>query len=217
LISLRGLGHLARLRREYDHATVLLAESLTLVRELRDMRCAPVCLDEIARLSSVQGWAMRAARLFGAAEAVRSAGGFTMAPSHADYDQGVAEARAALGAAAFTAAWAQGQAMSMEQAIDYAVSTEDTVLADDPPAIAPTRPDHVSTARGGAILTPRERETAALVARGLTDPQIAEILVIGRRTAETHVAHCLSKLGLATRTQLARWAVEHGLAADPPT
>ena len=67
------------------------------------------------------------------------------------------------------------------------------------------------------MLTRREREVAALVARGLTDPQIAESLVIGRRTAETHVAHCLSKLGFATRSQLATWAVAQGLAEVVPS
>jgi predicted ATPase/class 3 adenylate cyclase/DNA-binding CsgD family transcriptional regulator len=215
-MSLRGLGHLARLRQQYDGATALLAESVSVVRELGDVRCAPVCLDELACLASVQGWAVRAARLFGAAQAVRTAGGFTMPPSHADYDQGVTEARAALGEEPFMAAWAEGQAMSMEQAIIYALSTEDAAPADKAQAPDRASPRHLSTARTGSVLTPRERETAALVARGLTDPQIAELLVIGRRTAETHVAHCLAKLGLATRTQLAAWVVAHGLVATRP-
>ena len=54
------------------------------------------------------------------------------------------------------------------------------------------------------------------MARGLTDAQLAEALVIGRRTAEKHVANCLGKLGLATRAGLAAWAVERGLPAPLP-
>jgi len=52
---------------------------------------------------------------------------------------------------------------------------------------------------------------AILVDSGLTNRQIAEQLVFSERTAEAHVAHCLAKLGLASRTQLATWAVTSGL------
>ena len=61
------------------------------------------------------------------------------------------------------------------------------------------------------VLTRREREVAALVARGLTNRQIAAELVIGERTAEMHVGNLLGKLGLTSRAQLAVWAVERGL------
>ena len=54
------------------------------------------------------------------------------------------------------------------------------------------------------------------MAQGLTDAQLAEALVIGRRTAEKHVANCLGKLGLPTRAGLAAWAVERGLSAARP-
>ena len=60
-------------------------------------------------------------------------------------------------------------------------------------------------------LSAREREVAALVARGLTNRQIAERLVISARTAETHLERIFTKLDLRTRAQLAIWAVEHGL------
>lgn len=54
-------------------------------------------------------------------------------------------------------------------------------------------------------LTRREREIAVLVAEGLTNRQIAERLYISERTAETHVAHILNKLGLNSRAQIAAW------------
>ena len=54
-------------------------------------------------------------------------------------------------------------------------------------------------------LTRREREIAGLIARGLTNRQIAAALHISQRTAENHVQHILAKLGLHTRTQIAAW------------
>jgi DNA-binding CsgD family transcriptional regulator len=60
-------------------------------------------------------------------------------------------------------------------------------------------------------LTRREGEIAALVGRGLTNRQIAAALHISERTAENHVQHILTKLGLHTRTQIATWAVAGGL------
>jgi predicted ATPase/DNA-binding CsgD family transcriptional regulator len=59
------------------------------------------------------------------------------------------------------------------------------------------------------LLSPREREVAALVARGLTNREIAAELVIAERTADTHVSHVLGKLGLKTRSQIAVWVAEH--------
>jgi class 3 adenylate cyclase/HAMP domain-containing protein len=62
-----------------------------------------------------------------------------------------------------------------------------------------------------AQLTAREREVAALVARGLTNRQIAEELVISERTVAAHIEHILTKLDFASRTQVGVWAAEHGL------
>jgi DNA-binding NarL/FixJ family response regulator len=60
-------------------------------------------------------------------------------------------------------------------------------------------------------LTTREREVAALIADGLSNRDIAEHLVLGERTIETHVSNVLSKLGFTSRAQVAAWAVEKGL------
>jgi DNA-binding CsgD family transcriptional regulator len=60
-------------------------------------------------------------------------------------------------------------------------------------------------------LTPREREVAQLIARGFSNRQIAEALVISEGTARSHVAHILARLGARSRTQVAAWVV-----ADSP-
>ena len=62
------------------------------------------------------------------------------------------------------------------------------------------------------MLSAREWEVAVLVAQGYSNPQIAEQLVISRRTADTHVQNILNKLGLHARAQIAAWSVGQGVA-----
>jgi DNA-binding NarL/FixJ family response regulator len=61
------------------------------------------------------------------------------------------------------------------------------------------------------LLTARETEVATLVARGLTNREIARTLVIAEGTAANHVHHILAKLGLASRQEIAAWATTNGL------
>jgi DNA-binding NarL/FixJ family response regulator len=68
-------------------------------------------------------------------------------------------------------------------------------------------PAHTATA-----LTARERDVLVLVARGYSNREIADSLVISERTARTHVSNVLVKLNLASRTQAALWAIREGLA-----
>jgi pimeloyl-ACP methyl ester carboxylesterase/DNA-binding CsgD family transcriptional regulator/class 3 adenylate cyclase len=68
-----------------------------------------------------------------------------------------------------------------------------------------------------AMLSPREREIAALIALGLANRQIAGELAISVGTVERHVANMLGKLGYRSRTQIAAWAVDHAILSPPPT
>jgi DNA-binding NarL/FixJ family response regulator len=122
--------------------------------------------------------------------------------SHAQLERWLARARAALGEQAAAAAFAAGAALDPEQAIAEA-------LADDPARVRRSDPS------GAELLTPREREVAALVAEGLSTRQTAERLVITVATTRVHVERILAKLGLHSRAQLAAWAVQHGLMATP--
>lgn len=65
-------------------------------------------------------------------------------------------------------------------------------------------------------LTTREREVLHLAAEGLSNPAIAERLGIGTRTAETHRAHVMQKLGLRSRTDLIVYALRRGLIPEGP-
>ena len=69
----------------------------------------------------------------------------------------------------------------------------------------PPRSTAETRAKNQTVLTPRESQVAALVGQGLSDKEIADRLVISRRTAEGHVAKSLIKLGFTSRTQLATW------------
>jgi DNA-binding NarL/FixJ family response regulator len=69
----------------------------------------------------------------------------------------------------------------------------------------------LTAATGAVLLSRREREVAALVARGLTNREIARTLFVSERTAENHVQHILAKLGFGSRAQIAAWAVAQGL------
>jgi DNA-binding NarL/FixJ family response regulator len=85
----------------------------------------------------------------------------------------------------------------------------------DPVAARKLTRSLVAPARTTMALTPREREILVLVAQGRSNREIARILLISERTARTHVSNVLTKLGLASRTQAALWAVREGLVPGP--
>ena len=85
------------------------------------------------------------------------------------------------------------------------------------PQVASTVMSEVSRGRaapGAQELTRRELEVLRLLARGLSNRELAEELFVSEKTVKTHVSSILSKLGLADRTQAALFAVRHGLAED---
>ncbi|WP_214415499.1 ATP-binding protein [Sphaerisporangium fuscum] len=183
--------------RQGDHrrAEALAKECLLINRELDDRVDIGYCLESLA-WSAVSDQPERAARLFGAAQATMDALG---APLYSfvrgDHHRCLATARAALGDKRFDALFAAGAALSLEEAIAEAMEESEGGQA----------PAHRSGHGGATPLTRREREVAALVAEGLTNKEIAERLVISRRTAEGHVEHIMNKLGFTSRTQIAAY------------
>lgn len=190
--ALTNLGMLAQYHGEADRAARLYGESLSLRCELGDRQGIAECLERLAEVARAQGRPRRAARLAGAAEAVHG-------------DLGVSRHKARGGDRSrlgrridLDAARAEGRAMTLEQVLAY-VRTAET-----------SRRDRGTT---GSLLTRREREIAALIARGMTNRQIARALVITEGTAANHVQHILNKLGFDARAQIAAWAAESGLHA----
>ena len=74
-------------------------------------------------------------------------------------------------------------------------------------------PDDTRADGGSRRLTRREQEVAALVARGMSNGQIAAVLIISARTVETHVQHIMDKLGVSARAQIAAWAATQSPAS----
>jgi len=102
---------------------------------------------------------------------------------------------------------ASGEAL-LAPAVTRAVIEE---FARHPPSAPATPPPAV------AELTPREQEVLDLLARGLSNPEICERLVISEATAKTHVAHILQKLDLRDRVQAVIYAYETGVVAPGST
>jgi non-specific serine/threonine protein kinase len=202
--TLLDLAHVALARGEQERSANLFAECLAVAQQISDSRRIAECLEGFAEIAAESGEAERAARLLGAAHNLRDVNGSTVQPvNRAVHARTLAAAHKVLGQAAFTAAWDAGRAMRLEQAIaDVAAFKRPSALEQsaDPP-------------RPKGLLSQRERQVAALVARGLSNPQIAEQLVISRRTADRHVSNILDKLGFASRGQIAAWALELDISA----
>src|SRR6266487_2682134 len=161
----------------------------------------------LAKIATDEGQGEQAARLFGVAELLVSLG--MLDPlERADYQRTVESARAQLGEEAFSLAWAEGRAMTPEQAFasrEPSALTEPVPAASPPAVKPPPRPAYPHE------LTGREVEVLRLVAQGFTNAQIAEQLVIRPFTVNNHLRSILGKLGVTTRTAATRFAFEHQL------
>jgi tetratricopeptide (TPR) repeat protein len=124
--TLNDLGNVALAQGDYERAEALYEESLAIFQELGSQWGIANALKKFAKLAGVKGQRERAARLLGAAEALREAIGAPMyLPERPDYEQIVTELRSALGDEAFAVAWEEGRAMTLEQAIAYALEHPD--------------------------------------------------------------------------------------------
>ncbi len=183
-----GQGDLRRAR-------AYLAESARLHQDVRSSCLANCALVGLAELASHEGDARRAARIFGAADALSEAYREALnPPDKAQYDASMSKTRAALPEGEFAAASSEGRSMTLEEAVAYALS----------PAAAPKK--HQG-AQGNGPLTRREYEIAVLVAQGLSNREIGNRLSIAERTAETHIGNILNKLSFHSRAQIAAWVV----------
>ncbi len=141
-----------------------------------------------ARLAADDRQLSYAARLLGAADGVRRSIGAIRLPMYqAGYDALVETARESLGIDGFDTAWAEGAALSTEEAIAYAQRG---------------RGERKRPATGWASLTPMENDVVRLVREGLGNKDIGARLFISPRTVQTHLTHVYAKLGIASRMEL---------------
>jgi predicted ATPase/DNA-binding CsgD family transcriptional regulator len=208
-----GAGHLDR---DPQRAGTLLAESLAVSRDIDvedRLRIIGQTLHALAVVSQAEGDLVRAARLYGCAEA-------TLEPFGIPYYQyaiadgtvlgrSIVAVLRGLGPQAFAAAWAAGRGAPIEVMIDHALGRV--------PFPSSTAPLAAANADAGAgPLTRREWEVARLITQGLSNREVGRALAISERTVDAHVQHILNKLGFNSRTQVAAWvAVSRGPATAP--
>ncbi|GDY29722.1 ATP-binding protein [Gandjariella thermophila] len=189
-------------------AAALERESLGYNQSLNDLLGIALNLEVLAWIAASEGEFERAGRLLGSLRTVwRSVGSPLSGYGHLTgyHDECECRTREALGDAGYQAAAERGARASLEQAVAYAAQRTGGSRA--------AAPEHAAGV--SSPLTPRERQTAALIARGLSNREIAKTLVVSQRTAEAHVEHILSKLGFGSRAQIAAWAVEHLPDGEP--
>jgi predicted ATPase/DNA-binding CsgD family transcriptional regulator len=238
--ALNTLGDLSRLEQKYADAAEVYARSLEMVRELdaqRDQasllsnlgfaylhlgdteRAYRSFMDSMAILQAQQnqpgmvecliGFAATAVeggqpavgvRLFSAAATISERPSVSAwKATQVELEHYLDLARKRLTGADFNAEQTAGRALSLEQAVECTRKFQ--IHAETGPHTGESVDD----------LTARERQVAELIAQGKTNREIAEELVLSKRTVEKHAANILSKLGFATRAQIVRWAIENGL------
>ena len=208
IVCLGNLGTIALVRADYEGAVLPLRESLRLGWETDYKVTIQFSFNGLACVAAGLEQPVRAARLWGAVEAMQEAYGVhvtAIARTILNHEARLAAARSQLEEEAWSRAWAQGKAMPLERAIEYVLSEEEE---DDSPAPVAV-PEQQPPADGPTErLTRREREVALLVARGLPNRQIAQELSISERTVENHVHKILKKLGFSSRAGIAAWVAQ---------
>ncbi|MEV6498006.1 LuxR C-terminal-related transcriptional regulator [Streptomyces prunicolor] len=190
-----------------EESTTALHRGLEAASEIGEVLVAALASLGLAWHAAGQKRYVRACWLLGYAEHARRLGGdpVGMLPRLLEEQESQQRAvRAALGAEQYERWREAGARMSGRELLD-AVRTD----ADEPPGIPAARHATADT-RPADPLTRREREVAALVTQGLSNREIAERLVISKRTVDAHVEHILAKLGITSRTEILAAAQPEG-------
>jgi predicted ATPase/DNA-binding NarL/FixJ family response regulator len=196
----RNLGRACLLAGDVDCAITLFNESLAAHQAEQNKPGMIDCLIGLAATAVMRGLLRPGACLLAATIAIRGERAESVWPAKKmEVEPYLGLAKVRLTKVEFQTEQAAGRAMSLEQAISFALKLPfKSEIVPDP---------------GEALdsLTGREREIAALIGLGKTNGEIASERVLSKRTVESHVNKILSKLGLANRGQIMRWAIEHGL------
>lgn len=149
----------------------------------------PDSLDALAEVALGLGSCPEAARLLSAAGAARAQLGIARWKPEDEHAAELAQRlRAALGDAAHTAACAEGEALSLDDAIAY---------------VRRARGSRKRPSSGWESLTPTELEIVHHATVGLTNPEIAKRMFISRGTVKVHLSHIYAKLGVRNRSEVA--------------
>ena len=160
-------------------------------------------LDVLAGVAVARGGLRRAARLWGGVAGYRDATGAPwLLEERAIIEPHIEAARTRLDEAVWQEEWEKGRSMTLDQVVEFALSQGEEQDAPTLLGVPEQQPPHDEPTER---LTAREQEVALLVARGLTNRQVAAELSISEHTAATHVRRIFKKLGLRSRAELATW------------
>ncbi|WP_371685612.1 LuxR C-terminal-related transcriptional regulator [Mycobacterium sp. MFM001] len=198
LMGLVPRARIAIARGEPERAERDLHEALAIAAEIKAQTGVPEVFECLAAVAFSADSYPEAARLFGAADGIRQRIDTARFKIHdADYESWVTSLRNAMDPNDFEIAWAEGAALSSEEAIAYAQRG---------------RGERKRPSNGWASLTPTELDVVRLVSEGLPNKDIATRLFVSPRTVQTHLTHVYTKLGLTSRVQLAQEAARRSTA-----
>jgi predicted ATPase/DNA-binding CsgD family transcriptional regulator/Tfp pilus assembly protein PilF len=207
---LNNLGNVAYMQGDYAAARSHHLESLAIKEAIDYKWGVAVSLAGLGEVAVESGEPRVGARLLGASDALHEALGVHMeADDRIAYDRALASARARLGEEAFTAAWEEGKALRMEEAIALALQPLTAGIDALPPAPRSDQPRKSPSAL--SELTAREIDVLRLVMVGLSNPEIAEHLSLSIFTVQAHLRSIFSKINVKTRAAAVHFAFEHSL------
>jgi DNA-binding CsgD family transcriptional regulator len=188
-LALGGLLRVAAARGDVAGAVEHAAQALAICTAIDERFLAAMC---IVGLADALQPGVRTARLLGGADALRMGVGAKWPMLLAkEYRRSIELAREALAPDAFAVAFTEGRALTLAGALHEVEASRSSSAPD---------------------LTAREVEVLRLVARGLTNQQVAAELVVSERTVHAHLRSMYKKLDIGSRSAATRYALEHGLA-----
>jgi predicted ATPase/DNA-binding CsgD family transcriptional regulator len=189
-----------------DDSAATLRTALAMKYELGDSVGMAYCVETLGWVAAAWGRHDRTAWLLGAADALWDRVGSRLSGDAALEQlrqQAVAKAGDVLGTARYTALYVRGKRDSLDHVVTLAAGDEDAVAADGRAENRQAGPPGGPAALDQ--LTSRQRQIAWLVVEGLSNREIAERLVISKRTVDAHIDHTFARLGVSSRMQLASW------------
>ena len=198
--ALSDAVYLAPLKGGTERAMALFVESFALLQKFGTAIGIASGLAGCAALAQERGHFVRAARLYGAVEAVRASAGVGLAPvAGTECERNIAALRTRLDEATFAIAWSEGRAMTGEAAVAYALEVA---------SLSTFKPESAGSAES---LSSRELEILRLIADGLSNQEIARVQIMSVGTIKWYASQIYSKLHVRGRTQAVARARAIGL------